>query len=71
MDDSLCIVHHPEPVGHDTAPLFPEQPPHPTEHAILLRIVRVVFAWNLKDGRKRLGEAIDAVADPFRDLVIP
>lgn len=48
--------------------LLPEQPPHPPQYAVLLGIVRVVFAGDLEDGREGGRVRVDAVSDLLGDL---
>ena len=48
--------------------LLPEQTPHPAQHAVLLRVVGVVLARDLEDGRERGRVRVDAVADALGDL---
>lgn len=48
--------------------LFSEQTAHPPQDAVLLRVVRVVFAGYFKDGREGSGVGIDAMAYAVGDL---
>lgn len=49
--------------------LFSEQTAHPPQDAVLLRVVRVVFAGYFKDGWEGSGVRIDAMAYAVGDLV--
>lgn len=49
-------------------PLLSKQPPYPAQHAVLLRVIWVVFARDFEDGREGGGVCIDAVSYPVRDL---
>lgn len=52
-----------------TSSLLSKQTSHPLQHAILIGIVRVVFAGDLEDRGERIAEGIDAIANTLCDLV--
>lgn len=62
---TLTTVHLKSPTGQ---PLFSKQPAHPSQDAVLLRIIGVVFARYLKNGWEGGGVRIDAVAYAVGDL---
>jgi hypothetical protein len=53
---------------HDS--LLSKQPPHPLQHTILLRIVRVVLTWDLEQGGKRCGVALHTVSYLLSDVLV-
>lgn len=48
--------------------LLSKQPSHPLEYTILFRVIWVVLARDLKNGRESLGVGIDAVPDTLCNL---
>ncbi len=48
--------------------LLPEQPPHPPQDTIFLRIIRVILARNLQKRRKRFRICFDLMPYPLRNL---
>ena len=64
----LCVVemhHQPKRIS----PLLSKQTSHPLQHAILLWVIRMVFARNLEDCGEGIGEVIDVIANTLCDLV--
>ena len=47
---------------------FPKQPPHPLQHTILLRIIRVVLTRDLQHGWERFGVGVYGASYPLCDL---
>ena len=50
--------------------LLSKHPSHTLKHAVLVRIIRVVFTWDLQHGRKRVCEGIDTRPNSFGDLAL-
>lgn len=50
-------------------PLLPKQPPHALQHAILLRVIRVILRWDLQQRREGSGVGLDTVSYPLGDLL--
>jgi hypothetical protein len=67
LTSSLSI---PIPPLFPSSHLLPKQPPHPLQHAILLRVVRMVLARYLEQARKRSRVALDAVAYLVGDVLV-
>lgn len=61
-------IRSPRQTAPQLAPSLAKQSPHPPQHAVLLRVVRVVFAWDLEDGGKGSRVRVNAVADLVGDL---
>lgn len=51
--------------------LLSKQLPNPLHHAIFLRIIRMVFAWDLQYRWKCFSESVDFASYPFCDLSEP
>lgn len=48
--------------------LLAKETAHTLQNTVFLGVVRVVFAWNLENGGKWVGERVYRVADPLCNL---
>lgn len=51
-------------------PLLSKKTSHSSQYTILLRIVGVVFAWDLQHGRESRGIGVNAMSDSVGDMLI-
>jgi len=55
---------------YDTICSLSENTTHPSQNAILLRIIWMVFARDFEDGRKGSGVGVDSVSYPVSDMLV-
>lgn len=63
-------IFHRKPLTTNIPALLSKQTAHPLQYTVLIRVVRVVFTWDLEDSGERIGEGVDTVADTLCDLSV-
>lgn len=70
---ALCIYNESFSGCHSVAKLsslFSKETTHSSQYTVLLRVIRVLFAWNFQDCRECGGIGIDAVSYTVGNLTI-